>query len=252
MKKFLSLVVVLLMAFTAKSQMATVESPQKNLVKFNVTSLLLNNYMIQYERVLSKRFSVALSYRFMPEGNLPFKSNILNLIGDDNDETAENIVNNMLLKNMAITPEVRFYVGKRGYGRGFYIAPFYRYAKFDAKNVRLTYDMEFAGSGSLDLSGDLKSNTFGVMFGAQWPLGKYFAIDWWILGPHIGFGSGHFNGLSSQPLGVFEQNEIRRELEDLDIPFADKTVEVNSTGAKVTLDGMWGGVRGGLSLVFKF
>jgi hypothetical protein len=35
-------------------------------------------------------------------------------------------------------PEVRFYLGK-GYGKGFYIAPFYRNLKYDITGVNFTY-----------------------------------------------------------------------------------------------------------------
>lgn len=95
----------------------------KNIFKVNLTALVLNNYMGQYERVLGKRVSVAISYRTMPESSVPFKSFILNQI-DDPEGDAEEILNNLKLSNYAITPEIRFYMGKKGYGRGFYIAPF--------------------------------------------------------------------------------------------------------------------------------
>jgi hypothetical protein len=49
-----------------------------------------------------------------------------------------------------------------------------------------------------------------------------------------------------------EQNEIREVLEDVDIPLIEKSVEVNSAGAKVNFDGFWGGLRAGISLGIKF
>lgn len=47
-------------------------TPKKNLVKVNLTSILLRSYSGQYERVLNKRISVAISYSKMPEGNIPY------------------------------------------------------------------------------------------------------------------------------------------------------------------------------------
>jgi hypothetical protein len=107
MKKIIILLVAIFcLAETINAQ--HVESndyaPKKNLVKVNLTSLLLRNYSAQYERVLSKRISVAISYRKMPEGNIPFKSQVLNSLEQDDTETRE-IVENFKLSNYAITPD---------------------------------------------------------------------------------------------------------------------------------------------------
>lgn len=90
------------------------------------------------------------------------------------------------------------------------------------------------------------------MFGAQWFLGRHVCLDWWIMGPHYGSGNGSFSGISSQPLSQEEQNDLRRELENLDIPLTNKTVSVNANGATLILDGPWGGIRAGISLGIKF
>lgn len=226
-------------------------SPRMNFVKTNVTGILLKNYSIQYERVFTKRFSAAISYRNMPEGGLPFRSMILDRM-DQDDQEGRDIVNNLMVSNFAITPEIRFYMGKKGYGRGFYIAPFARIAGYEASNFKFNYDDEFGTSQSISLSGEVNAVTFGVMFGAQWSLGKHLVLDWWILGPHAGTGKGDLIGLSTRQLSEFEQNEIRTQLEELDIPMIDKTVTVNSSGATMNTDGLWGGLRAGISFGFKF
>lgn len=89
--------------------------PKMNLVKTNVTGILLKNYSVQYERVFTKRFSASLSYRNMPEGGLPFRSFILDRMEQD-DQEGRDIINNLLVSNYSITPEIRFYLGKKGYG----------------------------------------------------------------------------------------------------------------------------------------
>jgi hypothetical protein len=254
MKKIIILLVAIFcLAETTNAQ--HVESndyaPKKNLVKVNLTSLLLRNYSAQYERVLSKIISVAISYRKMPEGNIPFKSQVLNSLEQDDTETRE-IVENFKLSNYAITPEIRFYLGKKGYGRGFYIAPFYRNAGYNGNNFRFTYEGDDMQEQSMTLSGDVTSNTFGIMIGAQWSLSEHLLLDWFILGPHGGNGNGALEGVSSTPLSEMEQNEIREVLEDVDIPLIEKSVEVNSAGAKVNFDGFWGGLRAGISLGIKF
>jgi hypothetical protein len=102
------------------------------------------------------------------------------------------------------------------------------------------------------MSGKLTGNTFGLMLGAQWALGKHISLDWWMLGPQYGNGKGDFSGLASQPMTIAEQNDLRQQLEDFDIPLTTKIVSVNANGANVKLDGPFAGVRAGISIGIKF
>lgn len=223
---------------------------QVNIVKLNLTAIALKNYSLQYERTLNRKFSVALGIRTMPSTTLPFKNAIVKEVGDDDPDT-KNTIETFELSNFSITPEVRVYLSKKGYGRGFYLAPFYRYASY--KTSTLNFDYEGAGtSGTISLSGKLTANTAGLMLGAQWAIGKRLSLDWWILGPHYGSGTGDFTGTSSRTLTAEEQNDLRDQLNDLDIPLTDKTVSVNANGASLKLDGPWAGIRAGILLGFRF
>jgi len=228
----------------ANKEMA--QQHQMNFFKINLMGLAVKNFSFQYERILSKRVSVAASYRFMPTGSLPFASSISNAIGDDDPDTKKTI-ENMRMGNYAITPEARIYLGK-GYGKGFYIAFFYRYSSYTVENLPIDYD----DTHSLNFSGKLTANTGGIMFGAQWPLGKHVCLDWWMFGPHYGSGNGNFVGLASQPLTPAQQDVLRQNLEDLEIPLTNKTYAVNANGATLKLSGPWGGIRSGLSIGIKF
>lgn len=225
--------------------------PKRNLIKLNLTGLPLRNYSVQYERVLSKRLSIALSYRNMPEGNLPMKDFIIENI-DDPDQEAIDVINSFTISNYAITPEIRLYLGKKGYGRGFYIAPFYRSASYSGGNMIFHYQDDNNVDQSVTLSGDIKSQTFGLMFGAQWSLSRFLVLDWWIVGPHAGNGKGDLVGTSSQTMNADQQEELRQNLEDFEIPMVKKTVSVNANGATMSVDGAWAGVRAGISLGIKF
>jgi hypothetical protein len=230
--------------FLCGSQMQA-QIQKKNFVKINLTSIALKNYSLQYERVLNKKISALVAFRTMPSTTLPFKDQILKAV-DDGDATTKNTIENFHLSNIAITPEIRFYLGK-GNGHGFYIAPFYRYAKY--KTNALPFDYEGAStSGTINLSGTLTSNTGGLLFGAQWFIGKHVLLDWWIFGPHYGNGKGNFEGVSSKPLTQEEQDDLRETLNDIDIPLTDKTVTVTANGASFQLSGPWAGIRGGLSI----
>jgi hypothetical protein len=239
-------------SYGSSYQTDTEVKQQMNLFKVNLTAIPIRNYSFQFERVLTKKLSVALSYKTMPSGNIPFKNSIISMSDDDPD--VEDMLNKLTLSHTAFTPEVRWYVGKKGYGRGFYIAPFYRYAKFNASNLSVSYEEggPTPTENTITLEGSNSANTFGVMFGAQWALSKHLVLDWWILGPHVGNSSGELIGNSSSPMSTEAQNEIRDALESIDIPFIEKTVTVTSNRASVAFDGLWGGLRAGISFGFKF
>ncbi len=253
---FFPIAIILLSGTMVQAQDSTHKVKRKetgphamNLIKTNLTSIPLKTYSIQYERVLRKKMSVSLSLRTMPSANLPFKSTILNIAGGD--QNTKDIIQNTMLSNFAVTPELRFYLGK-GYGRGFYIALFYRYASFTTSQVPENYNDILNNQETINLSGKVTANTGGVMFGVQWLLGKHLCLDWWILGAHYGSGQGNFVGVPGQPLTPSEQDEIRKDLENVDIPLTNKTVTVTANNVTVKLDGPWGGIRSGLSFGFRF
>lgn len=220
----------------------------KNFIKVNLTAIALKNYSFQYEHAFTKTVSVALSYRKMPNSSLPFRKEIEDIVADNGDQETINAIRDLRMENYAITPELRFYVGKKGWGRGFYIAPFYRYAEFRANNISFEYGDNPAIQNKIALAGKLTANTGGLAFGAQWAIGKFVVLDWSIIGPHYGGGKGDFSGASNRPLTATEQQELRRELENLDIPLTNKTVFVDASGASMKLDGPWGGIRTAVSL----
>ncbi|MGF2412900.1 hypothetical protein [Ferruginibacter sp.] len=221
-----------------------------NIFKVNLTAIVLKNYSFQYERIINRKFSFALGFRTMPNGKLPLQSTIEKIVGDDAE--AKEQIANFNLGNTAITPEFRFYVSKKGYGQGFYLAPFYRNATYKGSGLKFTYQNSAMVESTVSMSGELKSNTFGLMLGAQWHLGKHISLDWWILGPHYGNGKGDFTGVTSAPMTVDEQADLKKELDDFDMPFGTKKVTVNANGANVKLDGAFGGVRAGILIGVRF
>ena len=48
------------------------DKPSMNFIKVDLTSLPIKNFSLQYERVLSKRVSAAVSFSLMPERHIPF------------------------------------------------------------------------------------------------------------------------------------------------------------------------------------
>lgn len=243
---------MLFLALNVNAQDKTTSSPEirKNYVKINLPGLAIRNYGLQYERAVSKRVSLVMGYRFMPEGPIPFKSTILN--SGNNTPEAEKAINSLRLANSAITPEIRFYMGKKGYGRGFYIAPFYRNGNFKASGVELEFQGNGGSTETMTLSGNIKGNSFGLMIGAQWALGKNICLDWFILGPHYGSGNGTIRGTSSMILSQAEQDDILTTLRDIDIPLVEETYTVDANSATISFKGPWAGIRAGLSIGIRF
>ncbi len=216
----------------------------KNIVKINLIGFSING---QYERLLNKRFSVALSYKFLPSGKFLFRGLI-----PMSDPQAKESLDNLIVSNSAITPELRLYVGKKGYGQGFYLAPFFRSASFSGKGIGIDFTLDNGQSATFDMSGKIKSNTFGLLLGAQWKLGKRIWLDWQILGPHYGTASGNITGISSVSLSATEQTSLANALRDIDLPFTNETVTVKANQATLGLTGPWAGLRTGISLGIGF
>ena len=233
------------------SKSAKKSTHQLNFIKTNLTGIVFKNYSLQYERVLTRKFSFAIAFRTMPSTTIPFKNKIISLIGT-NDSITKQTIEKLRLSNIAITPEFRLYLSKKGFGKGFYIAPFYRYAKFKTNDLVFTYEDNLNVKSTINLSGDLTSNTGGLLFGVQKFLGKHICLDFWLFGPHYGSGVGKFSGVSSKPLTQQEQDDLRQQLEGLDIPLTNKTVTVTANGASLKLDGPWAGIRSGFSIGVKF
>jgi len=228
-------------------------SIQNNIIKLNVTALFVKNFTFQYERVIKKYLSGSISVRFMPNGGLPYKNFIYNQVGDD-DPDAKNTINNLNINNFAITPEVRFYVGKKGFGQGFYIAPSYRFAKFNVSNIEYYYSGDDINEdNTINMSGKLTANYGGFVIGAQWLFGEHFTLDWWIFGPLFGVENSNFNGSSSYQLTPEDKAQIRENLYDLNIP--GTSVEVSfpdDYSVSVQMHGPLYGVASGLAVGFRF
>jgi hypothetical protein len=230
--------------------------PGRNIFRTNLTSMAFRNYEFQYERMVARRTSLGISYRTMPSGPVLFKDMIINSIedaGTPGSVDTRREVESIRMQNYAITPEVRFYAGKKGYGHGFYLSLFFRHASHTIDNISIDYNDNAGVSRTVILTGSLTSNTGGFMLGSQWMIARRVALDWWIIGPHFGTGKGTLSGRNSSPISTADQNSLRTEIADVvnGIPFIKNTIYVDANSASVSLTGPWSGVRAGLSLGFR-
>jgi len=235
---------------TLQTEKAT--SFENNIIKLNVTALFAKNFTFQYERIIKKYLSAAIAVRFMPNGSIPYKNFVYNQFGDG-DPQAQETIDNLKINDFAITPEVRFYVGKKGFGQGFYIAPTYRYAKFNVSNIEYTYTDENDEDQSILMAGKLSSNYGGFVLGAQWLFGKHITLDWWIFGPLFGVENSDFSGNSNYKLTAEDKAQIEENFNDLNIP--GTSVEVSfpdDYSVDVQMHGPLYGVAFGLAVGFRF
>ncbi|TBW27981.1 hypothetical protein [Gramella sp. KN1008] len=224
---------------------------RKNITKFSLTSLAFRNFQFQYERVLNKTFSAGLTYSIIPKGDFPMKDMLVEAI---EEEDINKYIQNSSIRYSSFTPEIRIYLGN-GYGKGFYVAPFYRNTKYEINDVEIYYNAEGGGEKMVNTNGDISSNTFGLQIGSQFNLGSRIVLDWFIIGPHYGSSKGGIIGVAEDGLTSNEQEALRYELESVKSflgKVSEVSYEVDSKGAKIDIDGPWAGVRAGISLGYRF
>ena len=216
----------------------------KNEFKVNLSSFATKGYGFQFERQIGKKFTVALGYSLIPEGKIAFQSVIENLIDDPNVK-----VGDFRLGTSIITPELRWYVGKKGAFHGFYLAPYGRFSTY-------TMQVPVSFNGTLDkrtalFNGKITNSLGGLMLGSNFKMGKRLTLDWWILGAGIGSASG--NLVAAIALNPLEQKTLKDQLDSINIPFTTTENTVNSNGAIVTTTGSMAGIRGlGINLGIRF
>lgn len=218
-----------------------------NIVKWNLSSLALNNYHFSYERHIYKNLSISVSYRTMPFGNVPYQKQFQDLINSN-----ELNFSRFQMGNTAITIEPRIYLSLKKM-KGFYIAPYLRFATFDV-SAPVKYSSNAtvpATSKDADFTGKIKSTSGGLLIGYQFQILKKLVLDFQIIGGHYGNSSGNLNFVA--PLGPFEQQSLRDNLKNININPFTFTSTVTANGAQITTDGPWAGIRGlNLGLGFRF
>jgi len=258
----LSMMVAVLLVAVSHHQMYAQQAQQKaayddydqNIAKMNVLALPFRNFSLQYERVVARKISVSLGVGIIPGGKLPMLSAFESYI--DDEATMEQL-QGVRLNNQTFTLEPRFYLGKHDGPRGFYIAPYARYSTYGLSFDEFEYTVELEHEGhyieetrTIPLDGHIRGFTGGLQFGAQWRIGRWVYLDWWILGGAYGTAKGKLTATAA--LSAEEQSALREELADLEIPMVDTDVDVDGNGARLNMKGPWAGVRSGLAVGVRF
>ncbi|MBD1433893.1 DUF3575 domain-containing protein [Sphingobacterium sp. DN00404] len=262
-----NLLTVILLAFSitpfvANAQMASsLKKEGQNMVKFNILPLLGGKFAFEYERLLTDRISVGAAISLRPKKGIPFGSTVKDIV---DDEELNDLIDNFKSSNFSITPEARFYVSKRGTFRGFYIAPYLKYASYSA-TLPFDFDVDiddantdiYSRTETIPLNGSIQSFTAGLSLGTHFKLSKNIYLDWRIIGP--GYGSAKGNVTGKMELDSEEQASLRESLDELKVDLEDLPVgikiesEVRADGADINiLRSPWAGIRTGLSIGYRF
>jgi hypothetical protein len=239
------------LAITAFATHAQNPGGGKNVIKVNLSSIALDHYGLQYERVTGKKQSIAIGFGISPNVDLPFKSNLLDQFEGNAD--AKTAIESTKFTKITITPEYRFYLGKKEAPAGFYVAPFIRYTY-----MNLSQDYKFTPSSNkphtAHLEGKFSGIGGGILLGAQWMLGRHVTLDWWIVGPFYGVMKSDFHGTDDMSdMSAQDKADLESDIESVDLPLweVDATVGNNVVDAK--LKGPFYGVRAfGISLGYRF
>ena len=89
------------------------------------------------------------------------------------------------------------------------------------------------------------------MIGYQFQIATKIVLDFQIIGGHYGTSKGDLNFASA--LNPFEEQELRKNLNEIDAKPFKFTSTVNASGAQIKSDGPWAGIRGlNLGLGIRF
>ncbi len=233
-----------LFCFSGFAQETTNFSDDKNMVKWNVLGLTSSTISLQYERLIAPKTSIAANINIMPKRSIPYFGTVENIV---KDKGAIDILKDVKISAFSFTPEVRFYLGKHGM-RGFYIAPFLRYDRFG-----ITLPVEYIYKEQLEkvtINGNVDGFSGGLSFGAQWQLATQWYLDVTFVGLSYGFASGELSG--KRPLDAEEQAEVRKAMNDVELPVVDYTYNVHDQGVDVKVNGPWANAKLAVAVGYRF
>jgi len=228
----------------------------KNIVKTNLSSIALANYGLTYERMLTRKISASVGYRFMPSTYItqsPLGEKVMDIVAEEDDDLSSQL-DKLKTSGNAITLEFRVYTGKRPGAKGFYAGLYGRYASF---KYDYPYDFEKpSGTTLVPLKGNSRGIGGGVILGGQFMIAKRVVVDLFIIGGHYGSLTGKLEGLTDMSdFDEADRAELKDEIEGLIDLGGDNGIkaDVRDDGVRADIKLPFLGVRGlGLTVGYAF
>lgn len=141
--------------------------------RLNLPSLILRNLSVSGEFGITENTSFNMGASFMfPMRNVTVDQ------GFGEFRTANG--------GFSLTPELRFYLGGSKYeGAGFYLAPYLRYANYQAGFTGTYYDSTLGIDSDVETTTSLTEFGGGLQVGYQLLIEDHFVIDFMIFGPRL-------------------------------------------------------------------
>lgn len=148
---------------------------QNHVIKITPGKLLgpVNNLQLGYEGVVSEKVTLGVDLKIaFPSSatDIPFDLDTLAVGESGTFETFG------LSSGWSVTPQVRFYLGKSGAPKGFYLNPWLRFFRYSLDSEVVW--TEPAGDSDIDAQFTYGGFGGGFNIGWQWFLGDAFVIDW--------------------------------------------------------------------------
>jgi hypothetical protein len=197
---------MLLVSIPTMSQ-ATKDTTFSNALKLNSAALAFKNISLQYERRLSKHWSVLMGSGYKWGGKIP------KVVG-----LGEVVITSSTsgLRGYSFTPEARYYFNFCGCGAshtGFYAGLYTRFTKLYGD---LTFNF-WDGTDYIDVAGagDMRELGVGLQLGYQFVFKKRFVVDLMFAGPRTSWNRIHLSVASdyAEDLIPIIEDEINKRLE---------------------------------------
>ncbi len=156
--------------------------------KINISSFAFRALSLQYEKKISRSKTMGIGLIYRPNFSTPFVNVLLKDTSFSVSAETMTMLKTARYQAWMISPELRFYVKKKA-PRGLYLAPFLRHKR---ETFSADFRYQESGSGSSLIKTGLyksKVNTLGlgVLFGLQILAKNKMTIDFWFLGPWVGY-----------------------------------------------------------------
>lgn len=227
----------------------------RTIVKTNLLGYAFGSYSLSAERLLTRNLSVQLGYSTLPEKSVGALIGLKKISQDYLPEAK--------LASQSMTVDLRLYLSRNGYGRGFYLQPYYRYEKHQLSDAKIEVKSSAPGATEYypyNAGLNIKSHSFGLALGTQFALGakKNIIIDWTIIGVHYG---GNINSTltatSSVPVDAQKVEQYKADIKSLaeDAGFdKDLSFDVSGNGAQINtkFKHPYAFLRSSISVGFRF
>lgn len=247
MKKFNLFVLLLALSVSITTSFAQ----KKNVAKFGLLGLGAKNIRLSYERVLTERFAVQLSFATLLRRDMPSAFTEA-MAGEDQSGNASANTTKLDYATFGgwnLCPEFRIYSKMRdGAPAGFYFGPYFKYNNYSIKMGGIDDGISY------DAIGRFTSIGGGITLGCHWIIKDIITIDWNFLSIGANMGRVSIDFESSQTGVDYDQwaSDFNANAGTV-TGVGSLKAEAKSNGIKVTTPSALGlGIRSGLSIGFYF